>query len=211
MKRWMIMGVGVLGAAVAALCLGICIEHGISKNINLPYKVRQTPLVMLELRSYDGVFLEDGNLREVQGVAAVVIQNTGECLVENGSLRIRQGNVILVFVFTMLPPGAKLLIPECTEQLFVCDQIDACWGVCFFGSRDGRVSVVEVGRSMLKISNTTGELATNVVVYYKFYDEVERQYVGGFSFSIHLDRLEPGKCDIRPAFWYISGQSKVIQ
>ena len=51
-------------------------------EISFPYAIPDTGLVIQKIAAYDGVFLEDGTDEEITGVAAMVLENTGETAVE---------------------------------------------------------------------------------------------------------------------------------
>jgi len=187
----------------AARCLAVA-------TINLPCSVEQTALTVLELRSYDGPYLEDGSRRQVHGVAAVVVHNGGERLLEHGAVKLRQGEDLLVFSFSMLPPGGRLLILEQSAKSFSDTPVNACWGWSVAGETDVRIQTEESGRTSLTLINVTDEAVDSVRVYYKDYDPVGRMLVGGISYSVHVKRLEPGHRATLPAFAYLSGTSMVI-
>ena len=45
-------------------------------------------------------------------LAAVVLYNGSDRLLEKGAVKLRQGEELLVFSFSMLPPGARILVLE---------------------------------------------------------------------------------------------------
>ena len=47
-----------------------------------PYQIPNTSLVIQKVRSYDGVFIEDGSDKTVSGISAIVVENVGDEYIE---------------------------------------------------------------------------------------------------------------------------------
>src|SRR5699024_2656987 len=60
-------------------------------EISFPYAIADTGLVIQKIAAYDGVFLEDGTDEEITGVAAMVLENTGETAVEYTRISLNAG------------------------------------------------------------------------------------------------------------------------
>ena len=196
--------------AAAGLWSHISGTMGVSQ-IKIPYRVEQSALVVLELRRYDGPFVEDGSRRLVQDVAAVVLYNDGGKLVERGAVKLQQGDETLVFAFSMLPPGGRLLVLEKSGKRYSSQSVNSCFGWAVAGETDSRIRTEEVGRTSLALTNITTEKVKEAWVYYKDYDPVQRLLVGGISYRVHISHLQPGYRATVAAFGYLSGNSMVIQ
>ena len=213
-KAMLILG-GLGGSALMIALLWMGVSRTVSGlgadgGICFPCAVERLPLEVLELRSYDGPFLEDGSGRQVQGVAALVLHNTGEALLEKGAVKIQQGEQVLVFSFTMIPPGAKVLVLEKSGKLFSGSPVTACWGWSLEGEMPSYVRVEEAGRSSLTVTNLTDGTLHQVKIYYKAYDARADLYMGGYSHCVEVQELRPGHCQVVTAWRYISGESRVI-
>ncbi len=208
----MLLLISLVGGLAAVAVLQISVSrYLVQTTIKLPCRAEQTVLTVLELRSYDGPFLEDGSRRQVQGVAAVVLYNGGQQLLERGAVKLRQGEELLVFSFSMLPPGARLLVLENSGKRYSAQRLDACWGWSVEGKMDGRIRTEEAGRTALALTNVTQTPVNDAWVYYKDYDPSQRLLVGGISYSVHISNLKPGHRATLPAFGYLSGSSMIIQ
>lgn len=208
----MLITLGLLGSLVAAAALQFSVAACVSTSaIKLPCRAEQALVTVLELRSYDGPFLEDGSHRAVQGVAAVVVQNEGASLLKTGAVKLRQGQELLVFSFSMLPAGQKLLVLEKTAKPYANRPITSCWGWAVAGETDRRIQTEEAGRTALTLTNITPNKVNEAWVYYKDYDPVQRMLVGGITHSVHISHLLPGHRATVAAFGYLSGSSMVIQ
>ena len=208
----MLLALGLLGSLTAAAVLCLNVGRCMAVNaIKLPCRAEQTALTVLELRSYDGPFLEDGSRRQVRGVAAAVLYNGGEQLLEKGAVKLWQGEQLLVFSFSMLPAGARILVLENSGKQFSDRQISGCWGWSVAGKTDPRIRTEEAGRTSLQLTNISDGAVDMARIYYKDYDPVQCLLVGGISYSVKISHLKPGHRATLPAFGYLSGCSMVIQ
>lgn len=208
----MLLLLSLVGSLTAAAALAFSVSGcTVLPSIKLPCRAEQTGVTVLELRSYDGPFLEDGSRRQVQGVAAVVLYNGGEQMIEKGAVKLRQGERLLVFSYSMLPPGARLLVLESAGKPYSGESINACWGWSVVGEADRRIQTEEAGRTALTLTNITPNKVNEAWVYYKDYDPVQRLLVGGITHSVHISHLLPGHRATVAAFGYLSGSSMVIQ
>ena len=205
------MALGAFGSLVAAAALQLNVAAGFdTAAVKLPCRAEQAAVTVLELRSYDGPFLEDGSRRAVQGVAAVVIHNDGSALLKKGAVKLRQGEDLLVFAFSMLPPGQKLLVLEKTGKGYSDHPINSCWGWSVTGGSDHRIRTEEAGRTAVSLINET-DTVLDAWVYYKDYDPVRGILVGGISYRVHIPQLKPGHRVTLPAYGYKSGSSMLIE
>lgn len=209
MRRGLLLVLGFSGSLAAAVLLWISVGRCMCVvAIKTPCRVAQTPLVVLELRSYDRESIAD---RAVAGVAAVLLENTGDVLIEKGVVQLWQGGEALVFSFSMLPPGERILVPEQGGKPFVRQEVNGCWGWTVDGATDVRLQVTEVGRTTIAVQNTSGQLLAEAYAYYKDYDPYEDFFVGGATYCVKVRNLHPGHRVVIPAYGYMRGNSKLIQ
>ena len=83
-----------------------------SHDISVPYHISSTPLILRNIVCYEGVFIEDGSQEEVSGIFGAVIENTGAHYVQTGEIWVLSDNELLVFKFSLLPPGSCTLVLE---------------------------------------------------------------------------------------------------
>ena len=116
-----------------------------------------------------------------------------------------------MFSFSMLPPGARILVLENSGKHYLPQRISACWGWSVEGAADSRIRAEEAGRTALTLNNISDTSVEKARVYYKDYDPVLRMLVGGISYSVQISRLKPGHRATLPAIGYLSGSSMIIQ
>ena len=211
MRRGLLLVLGFCGSLLTALLLASVVAKGCESQLYLPCDVEQTPLRILELRCYDGPFVEDGSCRQVRGVAALVLFNPSKQFLECGAVKVWQGGRLLVFAFTCIPPEGRVLVLESSAKPYSSDRITDCWGWCITTKTDRPIQVEEVGRSALAVTNLQTETVEEITVYYKDYDPKEKLYIGGISHSITVYNLQKGHRVVVPAFRYLSGESMVVK
>ena len=211
MRRGLLLVLGIWGSVLSALLLVCVAAKGYEAKLYLPCDVEQTPLRILELRSYDGPFLEDSSCRNVEDVAALVLYNPSNKFLERGAVKVWQGERLMVFAFTCSPPGGRVLVLESNAKCYDSGRIKNCWGWCVVKEELQTVQVEEVGRSALAITNLMQKTVGEITVHYKNYDPEEELYLGGISYSVTVYQVQPGHSVVVPAFRYLSGKSMVVK
>lgn len=219
----LIVGLGTGALLMALLCVNATAQYGQLRQtdvqgvemlpISLPSQVEDTGLLAVRLASYDGPFLEDGTGDEVVGVAALVIENTGGTMVSEGSVILVQGERMLVFELTGLPPGACALVLEKDRQSNSADAIQACWGWVRreYPENMGQVGVEHTGLGSLAFTNRTTEQIYKAEALFKNYDAVSGMYIGGISYLAEVAQLQAGETRVISPPYFAVGYSKVVR
>ena len=171
-------------------------------TISFPYEIVGSGLVVEQVRTYSGYFLEDGSDREVSNVAVIVLTNNGGDL-EFAGIGISQGSRNLAFSASQIPAGATIIIQEQNGAAF--DMDDPYYSATatttptegFEMSRE-YVSVKDNGDNTFTVRNITDQTLSKVQVFFKNYLPDEGVYVGGITYSITLQDVEDGtEVDVR--------------
>ena len=80
-----------------------------------PYQIPNTSLVIQKVRSYDGVFIEDGSDRKVSGISAIVVENVGDEYIEYAKISMQCNEKQLVYELKLLEPKGVIIVQESTE------------------------------------------------------------------------------------------------
>ena len=158
-----------------------------------PRTVMGTDLLALELREYDGPFLEDGSNEEVWDVAALIVENRGGLLAVGGAVIVEMDDERLVFEFSFLPPGGKALVLEKDRKCYSSRTPITCYGWTReeYPENPGLISVDAVGLTSLTITNHTGVTVPEVEIHYKNYDREKGLFLGGISYCVKEEDLMP--------------------
>ncbi len=184
-------------------------------EISFPYTISGTDLVVEQIRSYSGYFIEDGSDKDISGVAAIVLKNNGDDL-EFAGIGISQGTRSLGFSAAQIPAGATVIILEQNGASFSSSDpyysatattrpVDA------FEMSEDLVTVKDNGNNGLTVTNISDKSLSEIKIFYKNYLEDEDVFVGGIAYTITLNDLEPGEGTDVSASHYASKYSKVME
>lgn len=185
-----------------------------SNNISFPYEISGTTLTVEHIGSYDGIFLEDGSDEEVNGIAAMVLKNTGENPVEYADISLKDGKKEFKFEVSDIPAGETVVVQEKNRKKYKERTYTSCSGIMAsmdeLEMSEETVHVEETEDGKLEITNLTEEEIPCVRIFYKFYMEEEETYVGGITYTAKVAELAPGESrNIIPSH-YVSGNSRVM-
>lgn len=222
MRKWMMLlaGLSVSAVLLAQLCRDGVLQYRSARaaepsarqELELPLAVEGTQLVAVELAEYEGPFWEDGSGQEVAGICALVIENRGGIMASQGAVTLETEDARLVFEFSCLPPGARVLVPERNRAPAVQGGILLCkgWSAGIYPEITGAVTARAGGMDSLVLTNHTTQPIPNVTVIYKSYDRESDMYIGGVSHSLFLERLQSGESRIVNPPTYAAPYSKVV-
>lgn len=212
MRRIFLLVVGFGGGLLAAVILLQSTVHALESGKNtvlFPCNIDQTPIRVLSFQSYDGAYLEDGSGDPVENVASVILENTGRVTLRNGAVKLMQGQQILVFSFTMLPPGEKILVMEKSRKLHTSLPVVSCWGWSLNHSSDRNIRIEEYSRSGFLVTNK-GNKNTSATICFKAYDSKSAMFLGGYTYRINVADLKPGISKVVPMYRYIRGAYRIV-
>lgn len=179
----------------------------------LPQKVQGTDLLAHSLGVYDGPFMEDGSGEEVIGITALVLENTGDSMIEKGEVILKSNQGDLTFSFSMLPPGAKILIPEGSRQKLRPAYFTSVSG---FGrilegeSLADRILIEERDMITLVLTNIAEEETDQLTLIFKTIDSPSEIWIGGNIHEVSLPILAPGETVEISPYGYVQGYTKVV-
>ena len=183
-------------------------------SVSFPYAIPGTNLVIQSVRSYDGVFLEDGSNREVTGISAMVLQNSGKTAVEYAQITLNQGNSELNYKAVCIPAGATVVIQESNASQYLDSKYTSCSAnvaeIATLEMSETLVKIEEVENGTLLVTNLTDSAIPCVRVFYKFAFEKGSIYVGGITYTAELEGLEPGQSQKLTANHFAAGSSEVV-
>lgn len=164
-------------------------------TIAFPYAIEGTGIVVEQIGSYDGYFIEDGSDREVSGIAAIILKNNGGDLRFVG-IGISQGERSLAFSGSMIPAGSTVVLQEQNGAAY--SSSDPYYSATAtteltdsFGMSEDLVTVKDNTKDGLTVTNISGKTLPVVKIYYKNYLPEENAYVGGITYCITLNDIEP--------------------
>ena len=174
--------------------------------------LRYTNLVCRELACYDGPYLEDGTDREVTGITALVLENTGTVGVLKARIEVVHKGKKLYFEADRIPPESTVLVLEQSRAPYSGPEIDG--GRCLtllsgnFGCA-GEIGIRDEGMD-LAVTNRTEEALCGIRLYYKQLVAGEEMYLGGVTYSAEIACLQPGETRRIVPYHYAAGYARVV-
>lgn len=189
-------------------------ETGKEIGIAFPCQIPGYDLTIEKLAPYDGMFVEDGSNANVENVAMLLVKNNSKSHVEFTQIRVMCGKEELLFDISALPAGEKLVVQEKNGKTISESKATSASALVVQRANmemsAGKVQVIDNGDNTLTVKNLTNETIPTVRVFYKYYMEDEKLFVGGIAFTVRISGLAAGaNVTIQPSH-YISQTSRVV-
>lgn len=169
-------------------------------------------LILEQVGAYTGAYVEDGSDQQVERVAAVVVRNTSDEMLQLMQLELTIDGKETLFQITNLPGGARVLAMEMSrislsEESQIAYEQEAS---VFLEDASLHEDVVEVSGKdgRLTAGNRTGEVLKNVYVYYKTKTE-ENSYLGGITYRVGFEEI-PAQTSIEEEAGHFREESSQI-
>lgn len=189
-------------------------QNNTSNSYDFPYSIPGSGLVIEQINSYDGIFLEDGSDKEVSNITAIVLTNTGDTCAEYIEITIQRDGVQLEFIASALESGGRMIVLEAGGKQFGSGTYSDCVAtvatLAELTMSEDQVRVEETAEGSLLVTNLTETDIPCVRIFYKFYMHDTKVYVGGITYTAKVTNLGAGgSCTITPSH-YLQGYSKII-
>ena len=189
-------------------------ETGEEIGISFPCQIPGYDMTIEKIAPYNGMFVEDGSNANAQNVAMLLVKNDGDFPVEYCRIRVMCGEEELLFDISALPAGEKLVVQEKTGKTISESKATSASALVVQRANmemsESKVQVTDNGDNTLTVKNLTNETIPTVRVFYKYYMENEKLFVGGIAFTVRISRLGAGaSVTIQPSH-YTSQTSRVV-
>lgn len=189
-------------------------DTGENAGITFPCEVPSHGLTLEKLAPYNGMYVEDGSNQTVQGVAMLLVSNTGDTPLEYTQISVSYGEETLLFDISALPVGQRLVVQEKNRKTIPEGTPTAANAMVVHRAKmdmsTGKVRVTDNGNNTLTIENLTDTTIPTVRVFYKYYLKDQDMFVGGIAFTVRITRLGAnGKVTLQPTH-YTSDSAQVV-
>lgn len=180
--------------------------------LEFPFVIRGTELIAQCMAQYEGPFLEDEAQEPVSGVMALMVYNPGSRYVQNVRIVLQQGENMLFFEISMLPPGSRVLVLEKNKSPYSEELLDFCHCLTLHTEENmGEQGIVVTEYDgKLFLENQTGQPVSNVTLYYKQYSDADGFYLGGYTCSKNIGFLAPEQRMEVELYRYVTGYSRIV-
>lgn len=188
-------------------------DSNIVYGLELPYTIGDTGMVIESIGSYIGPYIEDGSDEEVEDVAAMVITNTGDQMIQYSSLSFsaKKGNSVN-FLITNLPAKTSIIVFDTKRTAFKGTEILTFEGdMTAYTDRNMHESEVTVSAqdNLISLTNNTDKQIDTAYVYYKLYLDCGVFY-GGITYRTKIEDIKPGSTVTQGASHYFTKSSEVL-
>lgn len=189
-------------------------ETGKETGISFPCPIPGYDLTIEKMEPYNGMFVEDGSNGNIKNVAMLLVKNNGDFPVEYAQIRVVCGHEELLFDISALPAGEKLVVQEKTGKTIPEGNATSASALVVQRANmemsESKVQIIDNGDNTLTVKNLTNETIPTARIFYKYYMEDEKLFVGGIAFTVRISRLGAGaSVTIQPSH-YTSQTSRVV-
>ncbi len=182
-------------------------------GVKLPYKVEETGIVIESIGSFVGPYVEDASDEEVENVAAMIITNTSDKMIQYSALSfdVKSGEP-LNFVITNLPANTSAIVLEKNRKYFEGNEtITYSGNITAYMERDMHSSEVVASASdnLISLTNNSDKTIDTAYVYYKIYID-GGAYLGGITYRAKIENIAPGETRTQGASHYFTSNSQVL-
>lgn len=173
----------------------------------LPQTLSDGAITIVSLGEYSGAYVEDGTDLQVDKIAAVVLQNTGDKPIQHGTVTLSAGEEKLyTFSVSTLPVGSSALVLDTEKKLLdtnkevtsfiadvtACEELEINSDKIKITSEDGKI----------KLTNLTSTDFRGVYVRYKNFTS-GNVYYGGITYSASFENVGAnGSYEYKAAHFY---------
>lgn len=189
-------------------------QTGETVGISFPCQIPGYDMTIERLAPYSGMFVEDGSNAKIKNVAMLMLENHGDFPITYTQIRVLCGQEELLFDISSLPVGERLVVQEKSGKTISDSKATAASALVVqqatMEMSENEVQVTDNGNNTITIRNLTNETIPTVRVFYKYYMEDEKLFVGGISFTVRITRLGAGaSVTVQPSH-YTSQTSRVV-
>lgn len=148
-------------------------------------------LVMTDIGSYTGVYMEDGSDDLVSGILLIAVANRGDHAVQYAEIAMPAGDGTAVFSLSTLPPGETVILLEKNRMEYTAAEYTAAAAenVVLFTeplSQCADKLSVQILNGAINVTNISGgDITADIVIYYK--NSAADVYYGGITYRVRLE------------------------
>lgn len=185
-----------------------------SNDESFPRMIGGTSLQVLQYGGYEGPYMEDGSNDEVQGVASILLKNTGEQAMMYGIVLLEAGEELQSFQCGVLLPGMTALVLESERKLCTGAAPGRIQATARYEAANRSLlpclSVTDVNMGTIQVTNCSPDTLQDFCITYKTGLPDEIVLMGGVCYKTEPMTLEPGESRLVRPDRYASGYSRIV-
>jgi hypothetical protein len=189
-------------------------EEAAKTDKGFPYEIEGSSLVIMAIKPYTGIFLEDGTDTEIENVSAMLVQNRSEDYIEYAKITCKYEGTEYVYEIKTLEPNAMIMVQESSGKTYTSEKFKDCSAVVapmdgLELSRD-EVKVETNSLGNIRITNVSGKDIPCVRIFYKMYLEDAALSVGGITYVAKVTDLKEGEARVIMPQHFSQGLSRIM-
>lgn len=156
-------------------------------------------LVITEVGSYSGKFVEDGTDDEVSDVLGIVVKNTSDIALQYCEIFISGNNGIASFKLSTLMPNESMIVLESSRQKYIAEDntyLNAITkNVAFFLGEpqlhSDKFSIQALDGALNVTNKSDKTIGGPVYIYYK--NKLDDYYLGGITYRCKVESIQSGE------------------
>ena len=214
-RRFALLFTGVIGGA---LVMCVLVQNGWAMcrrevSSTFPMQIPGTTLVITNVLSYEGEYIEDDSVTFSADIAAICLENTGASNIQCARVILSWEQGDYVFDVDMLPSGMSVIVLEKFRQPYEKHNFTSCAGVQKNALTDWMAAPITVspqGETKLRIQNPTDQPLTDVTLYFKNYIPESDLLFGGIVYEYRVGLVAPGESFIIEPYRYLRSRSRIV-
>lgn len=184
-----------------------------TSNSFFPHEIEKYKLEIRDIKSYDGIFFEDGKEQEAENIATIIVTNNSGVNIEYAKVILHGSQTDMEFKITALPKGGTMVVQELNMKNYVNqDYTDVTYEVAPLEKFEMSKDVLKVVEEddQIKITNLTDMEVPEARVFFKLYMKDIDVYAGGITYTVSLKNIKAKETVYVAPYHYAPGNSKIM-
>lgn len=162
--------------------------------MSFPFTDESKGVEIQSIEKYSGYFIEDGTDEEVSDVAVIMVKNNSDQVIEYGDLKLSEGENVLEFQFSLLPPGKTALVMEANRNTYQ-DSGQLLYQQCEIANlgslsmENDKIQMEFTEDGGINLKNISGGDIASLRIFYKNRLD-ENTYLGGIAYTAEVQELK---------------------
>jgi hypothetical protein len=190
------------------------LEEAEKVDEGFPYEIEGSSLVIVGIKPYTGIFLEDGSDTPIENVSTMLVQNRSEDYIEYAKIVCKYDEAEYVYEIKTVEPNAMIMVQESNGQVYTQEKLSDCTAIV--AQMDGldmsldevKVEVSSLGK--IRVTNISGKDIPCVRIFYKMYLNDAKVSVGGITYVAKLTDLKNEEVRVIMPQHFSNGLSRIM-
>lgn len=162
--------------------------------MSFPFTDESKGVEIQSIEKYSGYFIEDGTDEKVSDVAVIMVKNNSDQVIEYGDLKLSEGENVLEFQISLLPPGKTAFVMEANRNTYQ-DSGQLLYQQCEIANlgslsmENDKIQTEFTEDGGINLKNISGGDIASLRIFYKNKLD-ENTYMGGIAYMVEVQELK---------------------